>query len=219
MTKSWNKAKESRLEKKNTKPLKFDFLREGVFWGYVVPYCISDSAEPCRKPVPGQNKTTDKAGELNEAVERSGKLPTLGQDDGQNRTRTFERPVFSRASRRTHAHYDVKVSHACHCHIHSEQRFSNNLVTQGVSRTRTMAPGGRQLLWMASICWIASLMSGGECWESIALYADIAWPKKSKVSQFESGISHHTLECTARKVIYIWGELSPYPMLYTLLRK
>lgn len=38
----------------------------------------SDSAEPCRKPVTGQNKTAAKA------VEQSGvpKLPTLGQDDG-----------------------------------------------------------------------------------------------------------------------------------------
>jgi len=44
---------------------------------------ISDSAEPCRKPVPGQNKTTDKDGELG-SQQSSGKLPTLGQVDGQN---------------------------------------------------------------------------------------------------------------------------------------
>jgi len=54
------------------------------------------------------------------------------------------------------------------CHIHFKSTWLRNLVIPG-GKTRTMVQAGH-LLWITSVCWIASWISGGKCWESNRLY-------------------------------------------------
>ncbi|XP_070142466.1 LOW QUALITY PROTEIN: uncharacterized protein Rsod, partial [Drosophila kikkawai] len=93
--------------------------------------------------------------------------PTPSRVDGlaKSKAETFERPVSSRVSERTHALYHVKVRHDCHIYLAVTIRSGNGLFREG--KTRSMAQV-RHLLWFISACYIASCSSGADAQHLIA---------------------------------------------------